>query len=125
MPRPTDPDRYPVSFASALSHAIAIAPAQFIIPSDNPSALRSEFYGYLRALRKADQAAWANTFVIRTFADRIEISTRDSTPTANAVEAALKAAGAATAPALPTFFHPRDPQPFDLEEVEQENLPSV
>jgi hypothetical protein len=43
----------------------------------------------------------------------------------HSVHNALKAAGAATAPALPTFFHPRDPPPVDLEEVEQENFPSA
>lgn len=117
MPRPTHPDRYPLSFPEAVQHTIRTAPAPFRIPTLDPAALRSQFYGYFRALRIHGDAALADSITIYTLPDAIELRTRDSTPLALDVSAAL----AAAKPAL----DPRDPQPFDLESPERENIPSA
>lgn len=116
MPRPTHPDRYPVSFPQAIAHTIRTAPVPFVIPTEAPVALRSQFYGYFRALRLHGDAALADSITVYVSPNAIELRTRDSTPAACAVSAALAAA-------IPQ--NPRDPQPFDLESPEQRNLPSA
>jgi hypothetical protein len=117
MPRPTHPDRYPVSFPQAIAHTIRTAPTPFVIPTEAPVALRSQFYGYFRALRLHGDDALANSIAIYINPDSIELRTRDSTPAACAVSAALAAATSRD--------NPRDPQPFDLESPEQSNIPSA
>lgn len=127
MPRPTDPDRYPLSFSEAVAYTIATAPTPLRIPCADPHALRSQFYGYFRALRLAGDTAIADALAIYlvptpSAPTAIELRTRDSSPDALTVSAAL-AAARGNPPALRA--DPRDPQPFTIEASEAPNLPSA
>jgi len=121
MPRPTDPERYPLSFGDAVAYTVATAPKPLFIPTPDPAALRSQFYGYFRALRSTGDTAVADAIAIyiKSNPPGIELTTRDATAQALTVSAALAAARGSTPQ------HPRDPQPFEHEAPEQPNLPSA
>lgn len=89
MPKPSHPDAYPTSFPQAAQTALSLG--ELCIPSANPEALRAQFYGYFRALRKAGQEELANALTLSTRPGFLILRSRDSTPEAREVEAALRA----------------------------------
>jgi hypothetical protein len=118
MPRPTDPERYPLAFGEAVAYTVATAPKPLFIPTSDPAALRSQFYGYFRALRSTGDTAVADAIAIyiKSNPPGIELTTRDATAQALTVSAALAAARGSA----------QNPQhPFEHEAPEQPNLPSA
>lgn len=87
MPRPTDPDRYPVAFRQALLKCHA--EGSFTIPCTNPAGLRSQIYGYFKALRKSGQPELADAVTVICTATTLTLQLRDQSPAALEISAAL------------------------------------
>ena len=93
MTQPQSSDRYPAVFSEALSRVMLTG--EFVIPCSNQSSMRAKFFGYLKALRVEGKAELADSVEILAPKDmptRIILRSRDNSPEAREVEAALMAA---------------------------------
>lgn len=88
MPRPTDPARYPDTFAKALDRAYS--EGSLVIPTTEPRRLRMQLYGYLKAVRAHGKAELANAIEVLTRPDSCVLRRRDFSPAARELRAALE-----------------------------------